>query len=274
MKRVFALLVAIFVVCNKLDSLGKAKENLEFIPMATKYQVDQYPSKKIKIAIIDLNVNANEKLIKPFVENPSQYKHSDSINKPHANEVASVIAYHLNQVYGSQASELFEFRFFEVEFKDGKMTDSVYLQQLENAVNWKPDIINISSSTYTENILEKVLIIKARLYNIMIVTSAGNDKNSDPTYPCAFKGVLCVGAKNEFSNYGNHVSILVKQSEFKIRNHSGKVYKNPGTSFAAPFVTAYLASILVNMKSEEYFKPLIEQHDGTQIKLRTTASTY
>ncbi|TDJ07538.1 MAG: hypothetical protein E2O68_03450 [Deltaproteobacteria bacterium] len=94
--------------------------------------------------------------------------------------------------------------------------------------------------------------------NITIVAAAGNNNNNSPIFPCAYKGVICVGSVSvngkisNFSNYGGHVDILApgdnilstypKTKDPDFFSVKGYEIKN-GTSQASPFI-AGMAGVL------------------------------
>jgi subtilisin family serine protease len=94
--------------------------------------------------------------------------------------------------------------------------------------------------------------------NITIVAAAGNNNNNSPIFPCAYKGVICVGSVSvngkisNFSNYGGHVDTLApgdnilstypKTKDPDFFSVKGYEIKN-GTSQASPFI-AGMAGVL------------------------------
>ena len=93
---------------------------------------------------------------------------------------------------------------------------------------------------------------------VLIVAAAGNDRKDEPTYPCAFEGVLCVGAITNngqlasFSNSGGIVDILAP-GEQVISTYPSAVESQTlriqgyetlsGTSQASPHIAAMAATL-------------------------------
>ena len=83
------------------------------------------------------------------------------------------------------------------------------------ALHEKADVINISLSWPKETSTELIeqVIQKAIERGVLIVASAGNDSSEEMLYPCAYPGVICVGAHGpdgaltHFTNHGSHVDI-------------------------------------------------------------------
>ncbi|MBI2520218.1 MAG: S8 family serine peptidase [Bdellovibrio sp.] len=92
--------------------------------------------------------------------------------------------------------------------------------------------------------------------NVLIVAAAGNNHSESPIFPCAYEGVLCVGAQSvdgslsEFSNYGGAVDVLAPGDQIlstypqkltpSFFSVVGYEIKN-GTSQAAPFISGLSA---------------------------------
>lgn len=122
------------------------------------------------------------------------------------------------------------------------------------------DVINMSlgwpKSLETENLRRAVF--GALQKGVIIVAAAGNNSSSEPLFPCAYEGVICVAASTldgsfaGFSNYGGHVDVvapgegilslhptlfepdLFPVTGFEVRN---------GTSQASPIVAAMVATL-------------------------------
>lgn len=135
------------------------------------------------------------------------------------------------------------------------------------AVSMNADIINLSlgwPNVMNTEYIQKAIDL-ALGQNILIVAAAGNNTSNRPIYPCAYEGVICVGAttingrRGDFSNYGTHVdfmapgedilsSIPVNQTPFFF-SHRGYDLKT-GTSQAAPFLSSALAMLKSNYPNE------------------------
>lgn len=94
---------------------------------------------------------------------------------------------------------------------------------------------------------------------VIIVAAAGNNNSTEPLFPCAYEGVLCVasstldGSFAGFSNYGGHVDtiapgegilgahpLFLEPDFFAVPGYEVR----SGTSQSAPFVTGLVASLL------------------------------
>lgn len=120
------------------------------------------------------------------------------------------------------------------------------------------DVINLSlgwpSKMDTPWLREAIRSAQRR--GITVVAAAGNNSHDEPIFPCAYEGVICVGASDiagkmaPFSNYGAHVDVLAPGDQIlstspirispRFFHISGFEIKS-GTSQATPFVSAAVA---------------------------------
>lgn len=133
------------------------------------------------------------------------------------------------------------------------------------AVDNGADVINMSLG-WPRSMETKMLrdaVYYALGNGVPIVAAAGNNNSAEPLYPCAYDGVICVGATTvtgdfaQFSNYGGHVDVLAPGDnilglnptllEPEIFSVSGHELRS-GTSQAAPFVSALVAALKANNK--------------------------
>ncbi|MFI5390292.1 MAG: S8 family peptidase, partial [Bacteriovoracales bacterium] len=143
--------------------------------------------------------------------------------------------------------------------ENGSLTDRI-AKGLLFAIKSGAKVINMSlgwplilDTNYLRETIKEVL-----RNNITIVAAAGNNNNNSPIFPCAYKGVICVGSINVdgnisgFSNYGGYVDVLAPGDDilstiplsmdsdyFSVKGYD---LKN-GTSQASPFI-AGIAGIL------------------------------
>ena len=115
------------------------------------------------------------------------------------------------------------------------------------------DVINISLTGPYNTLLEKVINAAQRV-NIPVVAAAGNSgPGAAPHFPAAYEGVFAVTAVDVrlrpyvYANRGNYISFAAPGVGVWTPTEEGGTYQD-GTSFAAPFVTAAIAS----MQSRQY----------------------
>lgn len=138
----------------------------------------------------------------------------------------------------------------------GNKTD-YYLSGLEQALNIRPDILNISAgATDTAKPIEKYLITKMLDKGIIIVAAAGNentnlDNGCNYMPACIDKRIITVGwlnnngQRNIMSNYGSYVKVW-KLGNYTYHNlATNKYYNTRGTSMAAPVAAAEIAKKII-----------------------------
>lgn len=131
------------------------------------------------------------------------------------------------------------------------------------AVENGADVINMSLG-WPRSLETKMLrdaVYYALENGVPIVAAAGNNNSSEPLYPCAYDGVICVGATTvtgdfaSFSNFGGHVDTIAPGEsilglnptlfEPELFSVSGHELRS-GTSQATPFVAALVGALKAN----------------------------
>jgi cell wall-associated protease len=127
------------------------------------------------------------------------------------------------------------------------------------------DVINMSLGWPRS--LETLKLREAVMYalqnGVPIIAAAGNNNSTEPLFPCAYDGVICVAASTidgnfaGFSNYGGHVDtiapgesilglnpILLEPEFFSVNGYELR----SGTSQAAPLVSGLVAALKAHKK--------------------------
>ncbi len=143
---------------------------------------------------------------------------------------------------------------------NGKPISEYAAEAIRYAVSHGAKIINMSfgwpQMVDTQNVRNAVK--EAIQSGVLIVASAGNDRKNNPTYPCSYEGVLCVGSLTNtgemafYSNVGGVVDLVAPGdgivSTFSTTKESGHLRIHGyeilgGTSQAAPEISAIAAII-------------------------------
>jgi subtilisin family serine protease len=137
---------------------------------------------------------------------------------------------------------------------------------IAEGINWlmerKVHVMNISLAGPANPLLEKT--IKAAVAGgFPLVAAAGNDgPEAQPVYPAAYQGVIAVTAVDmrlrlyPHANRGDYITIAAPGVGIWTPDAEGGTYQS-GTSFAAPFVSAVVASLHVREKTSSSVKDLL-----------------
>jgi hypothetical protein len=123
------------------------------------------------------------------------------------------------------------------------------------ATNKGAKLINLSLGSSSDSPILQEAIQYAQDAEILIVAAAGNDGSSNNYYPAQYEGVIGVSAidkmeqRPQFSNYGDYVDIAAPGVGIQAAYEGDQIAYYDGTSFATPYVTGVLASILSSDKS-------------------------
>lgn len=167
----------------------------------------------------------------------------------------------------------------------GKGPDSVWIEALLWAADQNVKVINISFGASSNSTAKQDAINYAWNKGIVVVSSSGNNGNTQQMYPCANTNVLCVSStdnkdqKSSFSNYGTWVDVAAPGSKilstFPRTTSTLQQQKNQpttygyldGTSMATP-VAAGVAGLVwasqYGSSANEVVKRITETADNIQ----------
>lgn len=148
--------------------------------------------------------------------------------------------------------------------QDSKTQDLIadrVAQAVRYAILRKVDVINLSLGWPIRQDSKALREVFAAAINsgIIVVAAAGNNGISAPVYPCAYDGVICVGAINpqgiisRYSNYGGHVDFLAPGDDIlsTIPNKNDSItFGIKGYDFmsGSSQASAYIASVAATLK--------------------------
>lgn len=134
------------------------------------------------------------------------------------------------------------------------------------AVKDKVNVINVSAGFEEDSEVLKEAVYNAEQNDITVVSSAGNDGSDTLYYPASYSSVLKIAAVNEnnvianFSTFGTDIDFAAPGVNIKTTGLNNSFSAVKGTSFASPFVSAIVASMLAvdsKMSTEDIKEALI-----------------
>lgn len=197
-------------------------------------EIAQKATSPVLVAVIDTGIDPNHPdlagKISPdswnFLNNSARLE--DDIG--HGTHVSGIIAANSNNSLGiagvAPASvKILSLRVLSNSFVNfayrGKLVTDYIADAVNYAVAHHAQIINMSLSwpKLIDDSNVDTAIQNALKAGVLIVASAGNDRKGEPTYPCSYEGVLCVGAVSNnaamtlYSNTGGLVDLLAPGDE-------------------------------------------------------------
>ena len=148
---------------------------------------------------------------------------------------------------------------------DDAVTDTVSLLR---ALDWLQRqgvrLVNMSFTGPNDPVLAAA-ISQAVRGGMIIIAAAGNDgSDAPPAFPAAYPGVIAVTAVTsdlkpyQRANHGNYIALSAPGVHIWTAAANGKGAFESGTSFAAPYVTAIVATVLRAAGSRASSQDIIE----------------
>ncbi len=209
-----------------------------------------------------------------FVTKNNQRKNKVFDNEGHGTHLAGIIAAQTNNGEGmagiSNKIKILPIKVFEPKPSSSKeksepkvLLTSRFIQAMYYAIHRNVDVINLSfgwPSVLETETLRKAFaeVIKK---GIIVVAAAGNSAHDTQILPCAYNGVICVGATSitgaiaKFSNYGGHVDLTAPGVEilstYPEHSRSPRFFKTQrnynslsGTSQSTAIVSGMAATLI------------------------------
>lgn len=142
------------------------------------------------------------------------------------------------------------------------------------AVDHGADVINLSLGNYQPSSLLKEAVDYAYDKNVVLISAAGNENTSQPSYPSAYPEVLSVAAVNytgqraPFSNYGDYIDVTAPGVQIPSTYFNQQYAALSGTSMAAPHA-AGLAGLLLSANPDLTNREVIDIIKNTAYDLGT-----
>ncbi|OCA87252.1 S8 family peptidase [Pseudobacillus wudalianchiensis] len=233
-------------------------------------------SKKIKIAVVDTGVDLNHpdlsrRLTKGY--NALSPKDPPQDDNGHGTHVAGIIASVPNNGVGVAGITWYN-PIIPVKVLNSEGTGGSF--DVSKGIHWAADhgadVINLSLGNYQPSAVMEEAIRYAMKKDVVVVSAAGNDNSSQPSFPAAYPGVLGVaavdweGRRAPFSNYGDYIDIAAPGVHIASTFFQGQYASLSGTSMAAPHVSA-LAGLIRSID------PNLRNTEVMNIMTRTTQQT-
>lgn len=225
------------------------------------------------VAVLDSGIDATHPDLAGRVQ-PDWKDFLDGKTKPsdemgHGTHIAGIIAANAGNGIGITGLTPSSVKILPIRVISPTLTDFSYKGRLLSdyaaeailyAVDHGASIINMSFGwpSVADSEAARAAVQTALAKGALVVAAAGNDHKESPTFPCAYPGVVCVGAVSNdgslsyFSNFGGDVDILAPgesivstyptQLESQTLRLNGYERLN-GTSQAAPMISAIAATL-------------------------------
>lgn len=267
-KRVSSLLLILILLLNGI--LGCSSE-----PEAESIQesVNKHDPDKIVIVLLDTGVSQEaieSKYLLPgynYLTNSDDTK--DMIN--HGTAVASTILGSESAGVKGAAEGVYLVPLVVVTEEDGE-TVSVSPELLAKAIRdgvdiYNGNIINVSLGINKDDASVFEAVQYAEKKGVLVVSAVGNGgEDGKPFYPASYNTVLSVGSCDKYGNKSKFTQkgadILAQGEDIWLASKNGKTYGAKGTSYAAGFVSAKAAKLLMenpSMTPGEIREALIEK---------------
>lgn len=214
----------------------------------------------VRIGMVDTAINLEHRLLRNV---PIEQQHFTQNDQPpvftHGTAVASVLSGKGDGYQGIlQHVELYNASVFvEAEGSNSITTALSLLRGLNWLVQQNIKVINMSLAGPPNRLLEKG-IEQLCQRGIIIVAAAGNEGPfSKPMYPAGYScavAVTAVDLENKLYKKavrGNHIDVAAYGVNILAANQDDSTTPQSGTSMAAPFVTAWIASQLPQQQNSD-----------------------
>ncbi len=203
-----------------------------------------------KLGLIDTDVDSTHPIFADTIILEKDFvAYGDLRPLKHGTAVASILMRE-SQPFRTEETALFSASVF---FLSDDGTTGAAASSIVQAIDWLVSegvtIINISLTGPPNKAMES-FIAQMQRKGIVFVAAVGNEgPASAPLYPAAYDGVIGVTAVNEagnvyrWANRGQYVDVAALGVNVQVASPGGQQLKDSGTSFAAPIVSAFLATL-------------------------------
>ncbi|RLE47968.1 hypothetical protein DRJ25_01085 [Candidatus Woesearchaeota archaeon] len=217
----------------------------------------------VRVGVIDTGIDYNHEQLRARFSDEKGYDFVSETTKPqddngHGTHVAGIIAG--EEVGVAPAAQLFALKALDAR---GSGSEADIISAIDWAIENGLQVLNLSLGSNYASKAEKAAIDAALQAGIVIAAAAGNDGNSDYTFPASYAGVLSVAAvnhKNEhayFSNYNDAVNISAPGVEIFSCYKGNSYIELSGTSMATPHV-AGAAALVISLAADAHLEEILE----------------
>ncbi|MEO1474976.1 MAG: S8 family serine peptidase [Pseudomonadota bacterium] len=225
---------------------------------------------QIAIGIIDGDVDVSSSQLANVDIEKRNFSNGRPAAEPHGTAIANLLVgpgrLHGEKLYAATV------------VSDNRETPGAGVREIIQALNWMLEadvkLVNISLAGPYNALLDQA-IRRATNRGLVIVAAAGNDgPDAEPQYPAAFSNVIAVTAVDralEIYNravQGDHIDFSAPGVDVFVNEGQSTTYLS-GTSVAAPFVTALIASAPF-MSSNQEVGTVRELVSGSSVDLGAT----
>lgn len=262
-KRIFLLVILMILFgCTTNDKTGNATQHDSQQETQGTQQDTQQEVRRdgIVIALLDTGVSTaaiqSGHLLSGYNYVTNSTDTEDLIN--HGTAVTSVILGCESAEVEGAAQDAFVIPLVVVTKQDGKVTGispELLAKAIRDSVDrYKADIINVSLGIHKDDTELLAAVQYAEEKGVLVVSAVGNGgADAKPYYPAAYDTVLAVGScdahgnRSEFTQDG--ADILAQGEGIRLASKNGKIYGDKGTSYAAAYVSANAANMLIKAPS-------------------------
>jgi hypothetical protein len=224
-------------------------------------------NKGIRIGMVDSYVNTSIlPLVGQQIIRETFASGAEELNSDHGTAIAELLVGHHNEQFRGLLPDAMLFAAAAFSKTNTDVTQATVLsiiKSLDWLVSKKVQVINLSFSGPNNDLLA-LAIQKILEKGIPVVAAAGNHgQNGPPAYPGAYGGVIAVTAIDKFhrpyrkANQGEYISFSAPGVRVPVPCSNRKMCYKSGTSFAAPYYTAMIATRLFSGNKTKHIKKII-----------------
>jgi hypothetical protein len=253
----------------RLDAAPKQVNHISDSPdtLANSPLLSLSSGKGIRIGMVDSYVDSSLlPLAKQQIFREAFASGAKEMANDHGTVIAELLVGHRNNTFSGLLPEAMLFAaaaFSETNSDTPRATVLAIIKSLDWLVSRNVQVINLSFSG-PDNDMLALAIQKILEKGIPVVAAAGNHgQKGPPAYPGAYNGVIAVTAIDKFlrpyreANQGKYISFAAPGVRVPVPCHDGEVCYKTGTSFAAPYYTALIATHLPQGNETKSIKAIL-----------------